>query len=204
MVDRPTKPDFAEGQRRLHEIESRLRSTFGSSGVGNVAGGLVSGLSSLIEQVGKLAEQAEKSGGTLNRSGEFGSGSGDGVKGVYGFTVRTGIGPAGSRPVKVEPFGNLRSDDDKGRVVVAELREPVIDLFDEAHQLLVVAEVPGITAEDVELELHDDILILVAEKGDQRYRKEMLLPSSFTADQMGFTCHNGLLKVTFAKLEKKA
>lgn len=58
---------------------------------------------------------------------------------------------------------------------------------------------PGVTHEDIHLELSDDILILSAEKGESKYRKEVLLPASFSPGQMSFTCRNGLLEVRLNK-----
>jgi HSP20 family protein len=63
--------------------------------------------------------------------------------------------------------------------------------------------VPGIEQEDVRLELQDDILIFVAEKGDSKYRKELLLPASFSSEQMRFTCRNGILEIRLNKDNSK-
>ena len=35
---------------------------------------------------------------------------------------------------------------------------------------------PGISAEDVEIEVKDDLLTISAAKGEKKYRKEVLLP----------------------------
>jgi HSP20 family protein len=105
----------------------------------------------------------------------------------------------GEQGVKVEPFGNLRKDERSGVVEVQEIREPMTDLFDEPTHILIVAEVPGVTQEDVRLELHDDILTLAAERGEKKYRKEMLLPVSFSADKMSFTCHGGIVEIRLNK-----
>ena len=82
---------------------------------------------------------------------------------------------------------------------VQEIREPMVDVFDEPDHLLIVAEVPGIMQEDVQLELHEDILIFAAEKGDKKYRKEVLLPASFSSDKMSFSCRNGILEIKLIK-----
>ena len=57
--------------------------------------------------------------------------------------------------------------------------------------------------EDVQLELQDDILIFSAEKGDSKYRKELLLPVSFSSGQMSFTCRNGILEIRLSKENTK-
>jgi HSP20 family protein len=200
MVDKRRTEDFAEGKRRLDEIGIKLGDLFGKpeSGASTSAGGLFSGLGGLIDTIGKLAAEAEKSGGSSDRSGEVDFGSKSGAKGVYGFSVRT-LGGDRNGEVKIEPFGNIKRTEE-GRVVeVQQVREPMVDLFEEADHILVVAEVPGVTQEEVQLDLQDDILTFSAEKGTTRYRKELLLPRSFAAEQMSHSCHNGLLEIRLNK-----
>ena len=196
MLDKNRTGEFAEGKRRLEEMGSKLGDLLGKSADGTAGGasGILSGLGSLLDQVGKLVEQ---SGGTLHKSGEMNFGQDRPVKGVYGFTIKSALGEAGG--VKVEPFGNIKSDKEGKLVEVQHIREPMIDVFDEADYLLVVAEVPGITQEDVKLELQDDILTFSAEKDECKYRKEVLLPNVFSSGQMSYTCRNGLLEVMFSK-----
>ena len=201
MAGKKRSEEFAEGKRRLEEIGSKLGALFGKSKPEpSGSGGFFAGLGTLIEQLGKLAEQAEQAGGVVTKTGEFNVGSDKRIKGVYGFSVKSGLGEKG---VKVEPFGNIRRDEEGGKVEVQEIREPMVDVFDEPEHLLIVAEVPGIMQEDVRLELQDDILIFSAKKGDSKYRKELLLPASFSSDQMSFTCRNGILEIRLSKEKAK-
>ena len=197
MVGKKRSQEFAEGKHRIEEIGRRLGALFGKPGPGpSGAGGFLAGLGTVIDQLGKLAEQAEQAGGELTKTGELSVGSEKQLKGVYGFSVKSGLGQKG---IKVEPFGNVRRDKSGGQVEVHEIREPMVDVFDEPEHVLIVAEVPGIVQEDVQLELHDDILVLAAEKGEKKYRKEVLLPASFSPDKMSFSCRNGILEVQLAK-----
>lgn len=196
MVDKKRSNEFAQGKERLDEIGRRLGAAFGKPTSGSLGGGLFAGLGAVIEQLGTLVEQAEQAGGVVTKSGEFKVGSDQRAKGVYGFSVRTGLGEKG---VKVEPFGNIRRDEAGKLVAVHEVREPMVDVFDEPGRLLIVAEVPGIEEEDVQLEIHDDILLISTEKGAPRYRKEVLLPASFSSDKLSFQCRNGILEIQLAK-----
>ena len=72
-------------------------------------------------------------------------------------------------------------------------------MFDEDEHVLVVAEMPGVGEEDVELAVEDDILSIAAERGQKKYRKEVLLPRGFRAEQMRYTCRNGILEVKLHK-----
>ena len=165
-------------------------------GAGGGATGFFSSLGTLLEQLGELAEK----GGELRREGTLGgSGPDDKVRGVYGFNIKVGLGDKGDKGIKVEPFGNVRKDEETGRAVVQEVREPMVDVFEEPDRVLVVAEMPGVGDEDVQVELKDDILAISATKGEKKYRKEVLLPQSFTPAQMTHTCRNGVLEVALRK-----
>ena len=196
MTEKKRQDEFVEGKQRIEEIGRRLGEAFGQGKAAAASGGLFSGLTGLIEQLGKLAEQADKAGGTTTKTGEFSLGPGGRTKGVFGFTVKSGLGNDG---VKVEPFGNIRKDDTLGQVQIHEIREPMVDVFDETDHLLVILEVPGITREDVHLELSDDILVFHATRGEKKYRKEVLLPASYSPDQMSYSCHGGILEIRIAK-----
>jgi HSP20 family protein len=155
--------------------------------------GILTGLSDIVEKLGDLAEKGEK----ISRTGEIHwKGREKDLKGVYGFSVKVGLGGEG---VKVEPFGNIRKDETTGQSVVQEVREPMVDVFDEQDYTLVVAEMPGIGAEDVRLDVKDDLLTIYAEKGDKKYRKEVLLPRSYPKEKMLVSCNNGILEIKCLK-----
>ncbi len=160
-------------------------------GVEGGLGGILKGLGGLVEKLGELSE----SGRELSKTGEI-HGSGKELKGIYGFTVKVGLGDKGP---SLEPFGNIRRDIKSGRTEVQEVREPMVDVFEEEDHLLVVAELPGIGKEDVAFELKDDVLTISAERGDKKYRKEVLLPRSVSKEKMQVTCNNGVLEIKFLK-----
>lgn len=152
--------------------------------------GIFKGLANLVEKLGELAEKGEK----LKKAGELHTTHKD-IKGVYGFTVKMGLGGKGDKEVKVEPFGNVRRDATSGETMVQEIREPVVDLFEEKDHTLVVAEIPGVSAKDVRLEVKDDLLTIYAARGEKKYRKEILLPHSYPRDKMKISCNNGILEI---------
>jgi HSP20 family protein len=154
-------------------------------------GGILKGLGDLVEKLGDLKETGEQ----LSRSGEI-HGSGKEVKGMYGFTVKMGLGD--DRP-RVEPFGNIRQDRESGHAVVQEVREPVVDVFEEEDHVLIVAEMPGISVGDVQIAVEDDLLTITAAHGDKQYRKEVLLPGSLVREKMQVTCNNGVVEIKCAR-----
>jgi HSP20 family protein len=150
-------------------------------------GGIFSGLSDLVGKLNELAETGEE----LRHTGEI-HGAGKEVKGIYGFTVKVGLG---DKAPHIESFGNIRKDKKTGEAVVQEIREPAVDLFEEQDHLLIVAEMPGISAKDVQIEVKDDVLTLSAAKGEKKYRKEVLLPGNYAKEKMRLSCNNGVLEI---------
>jgi HSP20 family protein len=154
-------------------------------------GGILSGLGNLVEKLAEVAERAEE----ITKSGEI-PGSGKRIKGVYGFTVKVGLGDQG---VKIEPFGTVHQEKADNQSTVVEIREPLVDIFEEGDHVMIVAEMPGIGVEDLRLDLKDDILTLTAEKRDKKYCKEILLPGIFSRERMTIACNNGVVEIKCMK-----
>lgn len=152
-------------------------------------GGVFRGLGGFLDLLTDLAEQG---GGEFSRSGETGDEK-KGVKAVYGFSVRVG---GGGKPL-VERFGNVK---DAGQgPVVDETREPMVDVFDEGDRLIVVAELPGVDADDIRFEVKDDVLSLSAARGERKYRKEVLLSSTVQTRGATPSYRNGVFELRLPK-----
>lgn len=151
------------------------------------ATGFVKGLTELVEKLGELAE----SGRELRRSGEFSSPD-DQLKGVYGLRVRLGVG---GEAVDVEPFGDLKFDRKSRHPVVEEVREPLADVIEEPGRIMIVAEMPGVTTQDVSFKIDDDVMSLEAAGKGRKYRKEILLPRPVSAKNVTVSCNNGIVQL---------
>lgn len=151
-------------------------------------GGLFKGIGNLLDLVSNLAETGEG----MNRTGEVKFGDGEKMQGVYGFSIRTGIG---GMP-KVESFGNIRESEEGP--VVADTREPLVDIFDEGETMLVVVELPGVAKKEIKLEVNGDVLAL-STTGNRKYAKEVLLPAAAGAEEPEMSYHNGVMEVRLHK-----
>jgi len=155
-------------------------------GMGKISfGGLFKGVGNLIDLASKLSEEG------VEKSGEI-RGLPKGAKGVYGFSIRTLAG----KPV-IESFGNIR-ETAKGPVV-EEVREPMVDVFDEESHILVIAELPGVLENEIKIEVAGDILNLTASDRDRKYAKEILLPGKVKPDPVKTSYKNGILEITLEK-----
>ena len=70
-----------------------------------------------------------------------------------------------------------------------------MDVYEEDDHVLVLAEIPGVSKKDVQLELSQDRLTIRARHGDKQYHKEIVLPGSFSQQNMRWECTNGILKI---------
>jgi len=157
-----------------------------------LVGGLFKGLGKFVE----LVEKVEEAGGEIKRKGEI-KGK-EGVRGIYGFSIRTGIG---ERP-RIQTFGNIRPTgvkEAKPKIKITEEREPIVDVFDEKDHILVVAELPGVSEESIKLELKGDILILEAGDEKRKYYKEILLSSKVDFESREEIFKNGVLEIKLKK-----
>lgn len=159
-------------------------------GVGKVSlGGIFKGLGDLIDMAAKVAEKGE----AIKREGAI-KGLGKEVKGVYGFSIRT----LGGVPI-VAPFGNIKEG--PSGPVVEEVREPMVDIFDEKDHILIIAEMPGVERDDIHIDVKDEVISLKASKGERKYKKDVMLPSPVNAATLTSSYKNGIFEI---KMEKRA
>jgi HSP20 family protein len=152
-------------------------------------GKVFKGLGDLIDLLGEIAETGEQ----VEKTGEFRvKGLDDQARGVYGVSVRTSVGGI----PRVERFGNIRSTEEGP--TVDEIREPLVDVFDEGPEILVVAELPGVGEEEIHVDVRDDILALET-TGDRRYAKEILLSQVVDPASLQKTYKNGILELRLKK-----
>ena len=116
---------------------------------------------------------------------------------VYG--VRITIGPDG-RPI-VEEFGNVRRIG--RRPVISEEREPLVEVHEEDNKVTVIAELPGVDKEDIDVRVVDNKLIIRAKGKDRKYYKEVELPEDIKPETAKAQYRNGVLEVTIERKRPK-
>jgi HSP20 family protein len=96
---------------------------------------------------------------------------------------------------------------------------PSVDMTDKDGEVEVTAELPGMTEDDVTVELNEDVLTLSGEKKEEnedeeegrRYRessygsfvREIPLPSAVDGSKTEARFKNGVLRITLPKMEKE-
>lgn len=95
---------------------------------------------------------------------------------------------------------------------------PAIDIYDEKDELIVKADLPGLTKDDIEVTIEGNILTLKGEKKHEEKTKEkdyvreerfygafhraIALPTSVDADKVKAAYKNGVLELTLPKKEE--
>jgi HSP20 family protein len=175
-----------EQRKAKNKPEENVEIDFGMGKIG--FGGLFKGLGNLIELAAKMNEEG------INQSGEI-KGLPKDMKGVYGFKIST---MGGGKPI-IETFGNVK-ETARGPVV-EEVREPMVDVFDEKDHILVIVELPGVSKDKIKIEVTGDILNLSTSEKTRQYAKEILLPHKVNSDTMKTSYKNGILEITLEKLK---
>jgi len=118
---------------------------------------------------------------------------------VYGYSIT--IGPDG-KPI-IREFGNVRPSKRPTKPIeVTEEREPLVDVIEEEDKIRVVAEVPGVSKEEINLDVVDNKL-KISTTGKIKYYKEIPLNVPVNPDTSKATYSNGILEVTLNKKQEK-
>ena len=120
---------------------------------------------------------------------------------VYGYSFT--IGPDG-KPL-IREFGNMRPGLPTGKpaLQMRSEREPVVDVIEQEQQVKVVAELPGIQKENINLDAGERILTIRVDTEKRKYFKRLELPAEVEANSAKAQFTNGILEVTLDKKSKE-
>ena len=111
---------------------------------------------------------------------------------VYGYSVT--IGPDG-KPV-VREFGNVKSGEGKTWKAIQDKREPLVDVVSSENDVRVLAEIPGVKKEDIDVTVNEKSMVISVDSGERGYYKELDLPGAVDPKSAKSTYNNGILEVT--------
>jgi HSP20 family protein len=93
---------------------------------------------------------------------------------------------------------------------------PAVDVYQDRNQFTVVAELPGLKKEEIEISLHDDTLIISGERKREesseqefltersygKFQRSFILPTAVDAEKVKASYKDGLLQVVLPKAEE--
>lgn len=121
---------------------------------------------------------------------------------VYGFSVTQ---RAGEEP-EIREFGNIPMFEqmETGEKRYLDIRKPLIDVLEIEETVHVIAEMPGIEKENIQLNATDLILDIETLDGNPKYSERVELPVKVDPQSAKATYKNGVLEVTFNRLESSS
>jgi HSP20 family protein len=121
---------------------------------------------------------------------------------IYGYSMT--VGPDG-KP-KVREFGNVRSPFSSGffaRPFISSEREPLADVTTTDKEVKVAVEIPGVSKENIKINVYDNSLELTTTGTEQRkYHEVIQIPPETDIESATSTYKNGILEVAFKKKEQ--
>ncbi|MEN9934071.1 MAG: hypothetical protein RLZZ387_650 [Chloroflexota bacterium] len=114
-------------------------------------------------------------------------------------TVETAVGQRSHEVRKTGPQQTPPARLGAG-AAVAGVRDPVVDLFDEGEEIVLVVEWPYVDEGQLLVEVQDDVLSL-AIGGDLPYATDLLLPAAVDPPSLRQTYRNGMTEVRLRKIE---
>jgi HSP20 family protein len=152
--------------------------------------GIFRGSSSLVNAAAKLTEATDPV--EIARNGSFGVQ--DGVQAAYGVALRIGGLPRRApRPVRSFRRKTESAPPPEG------LWEPVTDMFDEGDHYLVVAELSGFDESAIHWKVAGNTLRIDGACDHRVCRKELILPSAVTEQNITSSFNNGILELRLWK-----
>jgi HSP20 family protein len=110
----------------------------------------------------------------------------------YGYQIT--VGPDGKPHIR--EFGNVKPTA-RGLVEQTGTREPLVDttLNDKDNTLTITAEMPGVTKQDIKVNVSDDYVSIHAEKGDKKYHTDIPVDVALDDKAAKATYANGILEL---------
>jgi len=116
---------------------------------------------------------------------------------TYGFNLK--IGEDG-KPT----FGNVKAKPYSGKPEVNSKREPLTEVNEEEDHIIVIAEMPGVDRDDIELKATSHSLtISTKEDANMHYYKDIDFSSVINSDVAKARYVNGILEVRLKKIDEK-
>ena len=83
-------------------------------------------------------------------------------------------------------------------------KQPLVDVFEEADHIVVLAELLGVDEKDVHIKADDNTITITTEDTTKRYLEIVKLPTCIKRDTARFTFRNNILQVKLKKLFPKS
>jgi len=120
---------------------------------------------------------------------------------MYGFNINFG---QDGKPI-IDSFGNIKKTPYSSKPKVKKAREPLIEVNEDIENIIVIAEMPGVTRDDIELKSTPRSITIKTKEGvvGRKYYKEVDLPAVIDSNYAKARYTNGILEITLKKIDEK-
>jgi HSP20 family protein len=110
----------------------------------------------------------------------------------YGYQIN--VGPDGKPHIR--EFGNVKPAA-RGLIEQSGVREPLVDtsVDEKNNQLTITAEMPGVSKEDIKVNISDNYITIQAEKGDKKYHTDVPINLALEDVSAKAAYSNGILEL---------
>ena len=153
-------------------------------------------LNDIYDELEKLGDLIDE---TMHRAFENSSKDGSSDKNNFrGFSIR--VGPDG-KP-KIREINRSQSLSEDADFDEEDDFEPLIDFLEDEKVLVVLAQLPGISKDDIDLRVTDTCLTLTVDSEDFEWYDELKLPTKVNPKSARASYKNGVLEVKIEKSKK--
>jgi HSP20 family protein len=169
----------------------------------------LTGLAALQEITKRLGELGSEVANAANRK------AGEGAASERSFTIDTPNGPVSGMSRMSFRVGSLSDRMPRGgaarpqaartaertRKAAPDLdgtRPPLVDCFDEGDAVVITAELPGVTEDQIRVTV-EAASVLIETTGSRRYRTEETLPYPVRAESLSTVLRHGILEIRLAR-----
>lgn len=117
---------------------------------------------------------------------------------IQGFSIK--IGPDGKPRIQEFTSRQPRRDETE----ISDDGEPLVDLIEDGETLVVLAALPGLKKDDIDLRITESCLTLSVDTDEFEWYNEFKLPTKVDPNSACASYKNGVLEVKAKKLEKLA
>lgn len=108
---------------------------------------------------------------------------------------------AGAGPV-VAPFRKPRNWRFQTKPLFRKIKGPLVDVFHEAEEVLIVIDLGAFSRGDVSLNITPERYTISARRGDHQFHEEILLPPEVDIERSVEHFRNGVLEITLPRKKK--
>ena len=108
-------------------------------------------------------------------------------------------GPPGSWDFRVTPVRKPREWRYQTRPVFKRVRDPLVDVFNEAEEVLIVVDLGGFTRGEISLTMTPEQYIVQAARGEQSFRRVIGLPPNVDVKRAQERLVNGVLEIVLPR-----